>query len=104
MCKIGGDVTIVIIFDTKEIANEIKLELYDGTPALEGGVGNVILGDYAVDGEGRCCVMCHAWSEQDKLVLQDYLKDVEGVRVLDELPSDWNVGGEIVEEIIEEVS
>ena len=99
MCKIGG-VGIVIIFQSKELADMLLKEI-EASPILPEGIGNVIVWQtsdtmenvvqYAYNADGRCCCI-HGWSEADKVVLSDFMKEFveEGsVRILDELPKDW---------------
>ena len=96
---------MVIIFQSKEIADMLFREI-EASPILPNGVGSVIVWQdkpdsmenvvqYAYGNDGRCCCI-HGWSEADKIVLSDFMKEfVEDgrVRILDELPEDWNVGG-----------
>jgi len=102
---------MVIIFQSKEIADMLLKEI-EASPILPEGIGNVIVWQdkspdlienvvqYAYSVDGRCCCM-HGWSEADRIVLSDFMKEfIEdgSVRILDELPEDWNVGGGVVEE------
>jgi len=95
---------MVIIFQSKEIADMLFREI-EASPILPNGVGSVIVWQdsdtmenvvqYAYNADGRCATI-HGWSEADKIVLSDFMKEfVEDgrVRILDELPEDWNVGG-----------
>ena len=98
---------MVIIFQSKELADMLLKEI-EASPILPEGIGNVIVWQdsdtmenvvqYAYSVDGRCCCI-HGWSEADRIVLSDFMKEfVEDgrVRILDELPEDWNVGGVVV--------